>query len=76
MKEDNGEVGKEMERNRVTAFEFWRIEAIGYCLGTEITPPTQSTTNNKKRGRDTPDEEDELPEQVEVVLLDGTVVWN
>ena len=65
MREDNGDIGKEIERNRVTAFEFWHIEAIGYCLGTETTPPT---TTSGKRDRDTADEEDELPEQVEVVL--------
>ena len=34
MKEDNGEIGKEIERNRMTAFEFLDIEAVGYFLGT------------------------------------------
>ena len=46
MKEDDGKISKKIERNRVTAFEFWRIEAIGYCLGTEVTDPY-----SKNRGR-------------------------
>ena len=72
MKKDDGEIGKEIERNRMAAFEFWQIESIAYCLGTETTDP-----NSKKRGRDTQDEdEEELAEQVEIVLADGMVVWN
>ena len=62
MKEDNGEIGKEIETNRMTAFDFWHIETIRYCLGIETTAPS-----SKKGDRNTQDEDEELPEQVVVV---------
>ena len=67
MKEDDGDIGNEIDRNRITD-----IEAIGYCLGTVTTYP-----NSKKRGMDSQDkDEEELHEQAEIVLADSTVVWN
>ena len=43
-KRRQNKIGKEIERNPVTSFEYWHTDVIEYCLGIE--------TSNK-RGRDT-----------------------
>ena len=70
MTEDDGAIGKEMERNKMTCFEFWRTEETGFALGNE------RRVRPKKGAKGVADADDVLPDDVEITLPDGTVIHN
>ena len=70
MRDDNGEFGKEIERNKMSCFKFWCTAETGFALGEE----KRIKVKNGPRG--VADPVNILPDDVQITLPYGFVIHN